>query len=188
MATSYELDTILDNIHMLVLSQQKERMECMAEVFAALGAHVHFAESQLHAIGMYFKLFRNRCIPRVVVMDWWTHKPGTPQNTFLKENAPERFNEECTTLRLIKNILDMDPKTFICVYTIAPDEARATLEENGITVKSASGLFIFDKEKVSISALATMIAEHEQLLGQSGTLAKLKCDLAKIETKSFRKK
>lgn len=144
---------LLHDTHILILMDDPVLRASMVDLFQSMGAKVHCAETQVIAIGMYWRLFREGIRPRAVVTSWRLVNPASVNYEFLKMIGREEVDG--TVLDLFDNVTDLDPSAFLAVYTSDPAEAEAVLSKHGI------GASVFDQEKIGPEKFVARIAVHE---------------------------
>lgn len=167
---------MLDDTHVLVVDDSKQR-ELLIQMFTALSANVHHAETQMQAVGMYFRLFRQRCIPRAVVCDWYLNPPDSAEHQFMKKYMSDEVQRATTCVVLLENILDLEPNAFISIYTEAVDEAREQILRRGWNVT------VYDKKTLPVVEFVSRIAEHQTIAQQRVERSQIAHHLRDLQTK-----
>jgi CheY-like chemotaxis protein len=154
-----QVKEVLSDTHVLIVDDEEENREMLSNMFKTLGATTWPCDSQLCAIGRYFKLYKQRLKPRVVISDWWLSEAGSDEYKVLEQsNSLERHG---TCSMLFENIHKLDPSVFTCVYT--RDVPGAKL---GLMKLKLGHVEIFSKLELSPAAFAKKIATHKGISRQ----------------------
>lgn len=154
-----QVKDLLRDTHVLIVDDEDANRSILVEMFKTLGATTWACDSQLCAISSYFKLYKKRLKPRVVISDWWLSDPQSPEfETMKMTNTLERHG---TCAMLFESIHDMDPGAFMCIYTNDVDAARHGMDSLGL-----QHVEIFSKKEIDQALFAKKIAMHKGISRQ----------------------
>lgn len=154
-----QVKDLLSDTHVLIVDDEDNNRELLTTMFKTVGAIVWPCDSQLCGIARYFKLYKERKLPRVVIADWWLSDPDSAEFQTLKEtNSLERHG---TCSMLFENIRELDRSAFMAVYTNDVDSAKTGLERMGL-----GHVEVFSKLTMDAAAFAKRIACHKGIIRQ----------------------
>ena len=167
--------SLLSDTHVLILMGDQRTRDKLNRLFENMGATVHAACNQNAAIGVYWQLYRKGIRPRVVVTSWWLTQPGTKEYQYLEMLG--RAEVDGTALNLLINIIDLDPKAFLTVYTQDPGSANEIIGKSGIQAE------VFSRHEIELSAFVARVATHPGVATQRGNTEVIHRELNERESR-----
>jgi hypothetical protein len=150
--------SILHDAHVLLLMSDKRTSKALTRMFEGLGATVHTSDSQVEAIGLYWRLFKAGIRPRIVVTSWWTTDPESNEYKYLE--MIDRVEMDGTALNLLLNITDLDPSAFLTVYTQDPAGAQECLDKAHIKAE------VFNRIELDLADFVARVSTHSLVNNQ----------------------
>lgn len=116
---------MLDNIHVLLVTQDPVYGETTRRDLESHGAIVHLATSRVRAIGIYWKLVCDDIHPRAIITGWYMNLPQSSTNEFYKLIDRAADN---TAAPMIRHIRKIDPRVLVVINSAyiddIPDDLR----------------------------------------------------------------
>lgn len=156
-----ELANLLKDTHILIFMNDPYIRSKLTKLLEATHATVHYAPSQMTAIGMYYKLFKQGIRPRAVITCWDLNAPNSAEQKFLELIRQEK---DGTAFNLLYEIYDLDPSAFLSVYDCnlsgSLDKARILLEQKSVPA------YVIDQNTMDIPSFVASIVTHENISKQ----------------------
>lgn len=150
----------LSDTHVLIVEDDDDTRKMLVTLFRELGAEVHHAATEMQGTGLFFRLYKQRCIPRVVITSWWLCAPGSQKREFAEKYLADELERSITCVPFLENVFDLDPDAFVAVYTDKIAEPQQTLVNRGWNAP------IFDCNKITPADFVTAIATHDGIARQ----------------------
>lgn len=118
---------MLDNVHVLLVSQDPIYMAQTKRELESHGAVVHTASKRAEALGIYWNLVCANIHPRAIITGWYMNLPNTKEHEFYKLINRDEDN---TAAPMLRRVRQMDPRVLIVINSAYIDDIPQDLRKD----------------------------------------------------------
>lgn len=155
------INNLLDGVHVLIVDDERMSRALLSAMFQTLGATVHRKNTQMQAIGEYFRMFKSGVTPRCVITDWWLKDQNDDAYKMLKRIKCTDIH--ATSAMLLETVHELDNDALTIVYSSNYRDALKGIKRHHPQAELVP-------KKVEPVDLAIKIVNHPKILSQSVTL------------------